>query len=66
MKSGLSSILITLRAQAGRLIGNGGNLLVIEHNMEVIRSTDWIIDLGPEGGSGGGRIVAGKESYTGR
>ncbi len=58
-----------------RLIGNGGSLLVIEHNMEVIRSSDWIIDLGPEGGSGGGRIVAEgtpdeiaavKESYTGR
>ena len=58
MKSRLSLILITHHAQAGRLIANGGSLLVIEHNMEVIRSSDWIIDLGPEGGSGGGRIVA--------
>ena len=57
-----------------RLIRNGGSLLVIEHNMEVIRSSDWIIDLGPEGGSGGGFIVAEgdpddiakvKESHTG-
>ncbi|MBC7928218.1 MAG: excinuclease ABC subunit UvrA [Bryobacteraceae bacterium] len=41
-----------------RLIANGGSLLIIEHNLDVIKSADWIIDLGPEGGSGGGRIVA--------
>jgi excinuclease ABC subunit A len=41
-----------------RLIEAGGSVLVIEHNLEVIRHADWIIDLGPEGGDAGGRIVA--------
>ena len=41
-----------------RLIASGGSMLIIEHNLDVIRSADWIIDLGPEGGAGGGRIIA--------
>ena len=41
-----------------RLIHSGGSILIIEHNLDVIRSADYIIDLGPEGGDGGGRIVA--------
>jgi excinuclease ABC subunit A len=41
-----------------KLIHNGGSVLVIEHNLEVIRHADWIVDLGPEGGEHGGRIVA--------
>ncbi len=58
-----------------KLIQNGGSILIIEHNMEVIRAADWIIDLGPEGGDRGGAIVAQgapeqvaavKASYTGR
>lgn len=58
-----------------RLVDEGNTVLVIEHNMDVIKSADYIIDLGPDGGSGGGQIVAcGKpeevvnaaQSYTGQ
>jgi excinuclease ABC subunit A len=40
-----------------RLIKKGASLLIIEHNLEVIRHADWLIDLGPDGGEGGGRVV---------
>ena len=40
------------------LVENGNTVVVIEHNLEVIKTADWIVDLGPEGGDGGGEIVA--------
>src|SRR5437016_6476550 len=64
-----------LLAAFRKLIEAGGSVLVIEHNMDVIKTADWIIDLGPEGGNRGGKIVVTgppeavakcKESYTGK
>jgi excinuclease ABC subunit A len=58
-----------------QLVDHGNTVVVIEHNMDVIKTADWIIDLGPEGGDGGGRIIvcgtpetvaADTDSYTGR
>jgi excinuclease ABC subunit A len=58
-----------------RIVALGNTVLIIEHNLDVIKQADWILDLGPEGGEEGGRIVAQgtpedvarvKKSYTGQ
>ncbi len=58
-----------------QLVDSGNTVVIIEHNLDVIKTADWVVDMGPEGGSGGGRIVvqgtpediaACPESYTGR
>jgi excinuclease ABC subunit A len=57
------------------LVDKGNTIVVIEHNMDVIKVADWVVDIGPEGGSGGGEILVSgtpeqvakhKESHTGR
>ena len=64
----LLEVIFSLREQ-------GNTILIIEHNLDVIKTADWIIDLGPEGGSGGGLIIAEgspetitkvKNSFTGK
>ena len=58
-----------------RLVDKGNTVVVIEHNLDVVKCADWIVDLGPEGGTGGGQIIAtgtpeevarDDQSYTGQ
>ncbi len=67
----IAQLLVVLQ----RLRDEGNTVIVIEHNLDVIKTADWVVDLGPEGGDGGGRIIAvgtpeqiaaHKTSYTGR
>jgi excinuclease ABC subunit A len=64
-----------LLAVLGKLVNAGNTVVIIEHNLDVIKTADWVIDLGPEGGNGGGEIVASgtpediaacPKSYTGQ
>ena len=48
----------TLMAILNRLVDRGNTVLVIEHNLDVLRLADYVVDMGPEGGRGGGRIIA--------
>lgn len=52
--SDIQQLLVVLQS----LVDKGNTVLIIEHNMDMIKSADYVIDIGPEGGSGGGKIVA--------
>ena len=58
-----------------KIVDKGNTVVIIEHNLDILKSVDWLIDLGPEGGRGGGKIIAegtpeqvakDKSSYTGK
>ena len=69
------NLMVDLMAVNEKLVDRGNTVIIIEHNIDVIKSSDWVIDLGPEGGDEGGNIIAEgtpekimniKKSYTGK
>ena len=51
-------LLSTTIIESGIDISNANTMIIIDHNLHVIKSADWVIDMGPEGGQGGGKVVA--------
>ena len=51
-------MLISFLRCLNKLVGKGNTVIVVEHNLDVIKTADWVIDLGPEGGDEGGKIIA--------